>query len=159
MKVTIKEEAKNVMFSSKKDSSKVKNTLLQWILQNILENQTFQKIAKLFAYSHRILIFMYIFGYFFQKGHFKGFSKKSAHRQKILGGGAHEPSAPPAPEDLFNSASYSLFYERWRWNWMIKVLLEFALECPCVYYASALLRSRLHLVRDGAAGKEFDIAM
>ena len=66
------------MFSSKKDSSKVKNTLLQWILQNILENQTFQKIAKLFAYSHRILIFMYIFGYFFQKGHFKGFPKKRA---------------------------------------------------------------------------------
>ena len=86
--------------------------------QNILENQTFQKIAKLFAYPHRILIFMYIFGYFFQKGHFKGFSKKSAHRQKILGvggggwGGADDPSAPPAPEGLFNSASYSLFYER-----------------------------------------------
>ena len=114
MKVTIKEEAKNVMFSSKKDSSKVKNTLLQWILQNILENQTFQKIAKLFAYPHRILIFMYIFGYFFQKGHFEGFSKKSAHRQKILGGGggADDPSAPPTPEGLFNSASYSLFYER-----------------------------------------------
>ena len=26
--------------------SKVENTLLQWILQNILENQTFQRIAK-----------------------------------------------------------------------------------------------------------------
>ena len=99
------------MFSSKKDSSKVKNTLLQWILQNILENQTFQKIAKLFAYSQRILIFMYIFGYFFQKGHFKGFSKKSAHRQKILGG-LTTPLPPPAPEGLFNSASCSLFYER-----------------------------------------------
>ena len=37
------------MFSSKKDTkdtSKLKNTLLQWILQNILENQTFQRIAK-----------------------------------------------------------------------------------------------------------------
>ena len=34
------------MFSSKKETPKVKNTLLQWILQNILENQTFQRIAK-----------------------------------------------------------------------------------------------------------------
>ena len=34
------------MFWQKKDTSKVKNTLLQWILQNILENQTFQRIAK-----------------------------------------------------------------------------------------------------------------
>ena len=30
----------------KKDRSKVKNTLLQWILQNILENQMFQRIVK-----------------------------------------------------------------------------------------------------------------
>ena len=29
---------------------------------------------------------MYIFGYFFQKGHFKGSSKKRAHRQKFWGG-------------------------------------------------------------------------
>ena len=34
------------MFWSKKDSSKVKNRLLQWIFQNILENQTFRRIAK-----------------------------------------------------------------------------------------------------------------
>ena len=34
------------MFWSKKDISKVKNTLHQWILQNILENQEFQRIAK-----------------------------------------------------------------------------------------------------------------
>ena len=33
------------MFSSKKDTPKVKNTLLQWILQNILKNQAFQRIA------------------------------------------------------------------------------------------------------------------
>ena len=51
------------------------------------------------------------FGYFFQKGHFKGFSKKGAHRQKILGG-LTTPLPPPAPEGLFNSASCSLFYER-----------------------------------------------
>ena len=35
------EEAKNVMFGLEKDTSKVENTLLQWILQNIFENQTF----------------------------------------------------------------------------------------------------------------------
>ena len=34
------------MFWYKKDTSKVKNILLQWILKNILENQTFQRIAK-----------------------------------------------------------------------------------------------------------------
>ena len=33
-------------FDQKKDTSKVKNTLFQWILRNILENQTFQIIAK-----------------------------------------------------------------------------------------------------------------
>ena len=30
--IAIKKETKNVMFKSKKDTSKVKNTLLQWIL-------------------------------------------------------------------------------------------------------------------------------
>ena len=30
-----------------KEISKVENTLLQWILQNILENHTFQRIAKI----------------------------------------------------------------------------------------------------------------
>ena len=34
------------MFWSKRDTSKVKNILIQRILPNILENQTFQRIAK-----------------------------------------------------------------------------------------------------------------
>ena len=34
------------MFWSEKDISKVESTLLQWILQNILENQTFQRTEK-----------------------------------------------------------------------------------------------------------------
>ena len=34
------------MFDKKKDTSKGENTLLQWILQNILAKQTFQTIAK-----------------------------------------------------------------------------------------------------------------
>ena len=37
------------------------------------------------------------------------------------------------------------------------LLLKFALECLYAYYAPTLLRSRLHLVRDTAAEKEFDI--
>ena len=46
LKYRNKEEVKNIMFWLEKDISKLKNTLLQWILQNILENQTFQRIAK-----------------------------------------------------------------------------------------------------------------
>ena len=34
------------MFWLEKDKSKGENTLLQWILQNILQNKTFQRIAK-----------------------------------------------------------------------------------------------------------------
>ena len=41
----------------------------------------------------------------------------------------------------------------------LKFLLQSGLECPCVYYAHPLLKSRLHLIRDTAAEKEFDIAM
>ena len=33
-------------FDFKKDISKVKNTLLKWILENISENQTFQRTQK-----------------------------------------------------------------------------------------------------------------
>ena len=40
-----------------------------------------------------------------------------------------------------------------------KFLLESALDCPYVYYALPLLRDTLHLVRDTAAEKEFDIAI
>ena len=34
------------MFLSIEDTLKVKNILLQWILQSTLKNQTFQRIAK-----------------------------------------------------------------------------------------------------------------
>ena len=48
---------------------------------------------------------MNILGYFFQTGHFKGFSKKWAHRQKFFLEGADDPPAPlpilPAPKGLF----------------------------------------------------------
>ena len=51
-----KEEAKNVMFWLEKDISKVENTMLQWIFRNILENQTFQRIAKLTNFSEMDLM-------------------------------------------------------------------------------------------------------
>ena len=44
--VRSKKEAKNVMLWLEKDTSKVENTLLWWILQNIFENQTFQRKTK-----------------------------------------------------------------------------------------------------------------
>ena len=44
---------------------------------------------------------MYIFGYFFEKGHFKCSPKKRAHRQKTLGGGeANDLPGSPALEGL-----------------------------------------------------------
>ena len=53
---------------------------------------------------------MYIFGYFFQKGHFKGSSEKRAHQQKTFGGGGlTTPLLPPAPEGL---KSQSLFFNK-----------------------------------------------
>ena len=41
----------------------------------------------------------------------------------------------------------------------LKFLLESALECPYFYHVPPLLRGRLHLVRDTAREKDFDIAM
>ena len=40
-----------------------------------------------------------------------------------------------------------------------KFLPESTLECQYIYYAPPFLRGRLHLVRDTAAEKEFDIAI
>ena len=45
-------------FDLKKDVSQKKNTLLQWILQNILENQTFQRIAKFIMADFNEMNFM-----------------------------------------------------------------------------------------------------
>ena len=43
--IEIKKEAKNVVLIFKKDIWKKKKALIQWILQNILENQAFQGAA------------------------------------------------------------------------------------------------------------------
>ena len=51
------------MFWYKKDSSKVKNILLQWILKNILENQTFQRIAKFIMVDSYEMDFMKVLLY------------------------------------------------------------------------------------------------
>ena len=93
--IAIKEEAKSVMFLSIKDTSKVKNALLRWILRNILQNKTFQRIIKFIMVCFNEMNFM--------KGIF------------ILA----------KVDELYNvlkSASHCLLVERWRWNWKIKVL-------------------------------------
>ena len=58
----------------------------------------------------KILIFIYIFSYFFQKEHFKGSSIKRAHRQKTIGegGGNDDPLSPPAPEGLLTETKYEI---------------------------------------------------
>ena len=128
--IAIKVETKNVMFWSQNDSSKVKNTLLQWILQNVLEIQTFQRIAKfIMVNSYKM-----------------DFTKGNVILVKV--------------DEMYNilkSVGHSSFVERWRWNWMIRFFAEVCLECLYAYYAPPLLRSRLHLGRDTAAEKEFDI--
>ena len=51
---------------------------------------------------------MYIFGYLFQKGHFKNFLKKRAHQQKkfFFGGGGGEGAADNTPAPLLRRAWY-----------------------------------------------------
>ena len=44
--IEIKEQERNAVFLLEKDRSKVENKFLQRILQNILENQMFQRMAK-----------------------------------------------------------------------------------------------------------------
>ena len=92
------------MFWSKNNTSKVKNILFQWILQNILENQTFQRIAKCIMFD------------------------------SYLQNGIHEGIAILVQllrvDEMYNilkSAGHRLLVERWRLNWMIKI---FAGACP-----------------------------
>ena len=47
-----------MLFWLEKDRSKVENTLLQWILQNILEDQMFQRMAKFIMVDNYKMDFM-----------------------------------------------------------------------------------------------------
>ena len=96
----VKEEGKYVMFWSRKDISKVRNILLQWILQNIIEKKMFQRIAKFIMVDSYKMDFM--------KGDFILVKLNEMY-------------------NILKSASHCLFVKRWRWNWMIKV---FARVCP-----------------------------
>ena len=119
------------MFWSEKDISKVGNTLLRWILQNILENQAFQRIAK------------FIMADFYEIDFIKGIV--------IL-------LKVDEMHNILKSASHCLLVESWDgWKCIIKIyLLEIG---PYVYYVRPLIRNRLHLVIDTAAEKEVDIAI
>ena len=89
-----------MLFWSEKDTSKVKNTLFQWILQNILENQKFQRMAKFIMVDSYEMDFM----------------KAILILVKV-----------EEMYNIFKSASHCLLVERWRWSWMIKT---FAGVCP-----------------------------
>ena len=78
----------------------MKNTLLQWILQNILKTQTFQRVEK--------------------------FIMVDSYKMDFMEGNVILVKVDELCS-ILKSASQNLFVERWRWNWMIKVLLEFAL--------------------------------
>ena len=108
----------------------VENTLLKLILQNISENQLFQRIAKFILADSYEMCFM--------KGIF------------IL----------VKVDEMYNilkSASHCLLVERWDGHgWSKFCLLEI---CPYVYYVPPLIRGRLRLVRDTAAEKEADITI
>ena len=128
--IAMKEEAKNVMFWSKKDISKVKNTLLQWIFQNILENQTFQKIVKFIMVDFYEMDFM---------------------NAIVVLVKVDETC------NILKSTSHCLLVERWKWNWMINV---FAVVCPWKLLRPSFIKGcRFHYVRYTVAEKEFDIKM
>ena len=73
------------------------STWLSFINNNVL--------CFILTYSHRI-IFMYIFGYFFQNGYFKGPSKKGHIDKKLWEGGADDSLSLPAPEGLIQYLFY-----------------------------------------------------
>ena len=90
--IAMKEEAKSMLcFDKKKDTSKVKNTLLQWILQNIWENQMFHRIATFIVWS----------------------IKWTSWKVLIV--------KVDEIYNILKSRSHCLLVERWRWNWMIKI--------------------------------------
>ena len=59
--------------------------------------------------------------------------------------------------NILKSASHSLFYERWRWNWMIKVFGGVCHSMSMRLLRPSFINVSLHLVRDAAAEKEFDV--
>ena len=66
-------------FYLKKDISKVKNTMLQWILQNILEDQTFQRIAKFMMTDSYEMDFMVGIAILVKVGEIHNILKSASH--------------------------------------------------------------------------------
>ena len=100
--------------------------------QKILENQTFQRIAKFIMVDSYETDFMNSIVILLKVDEMCNISKSASHCYWSRG------------EDGIG------------WS---KFLLEFALEYPYVYCTPPLLRARLRPVRDTAAEKEFDIAV
>ena len=78
-----------------------KNTLLQWIMKNILENEPFQRIVKFIIWSISM--------------------KWTSWKVLVV--------KVDEIYNIFKFASHCLLVERWRWNWMIKVQ-SFSGICP-----------------------------
>ena len=77
--------------------------------QNLINNVMFL----ILTCFYRILIFMYVFGNFFQKGHCKDSSKKRAHWQKTLrgGGGGWRTPLPPCSGE---PERWALLLAKWK---------------------------------------------
>ena len=93
-RIRIKGEGENVILWLEKDISKVEDTFFQWILENISENLTIQRMAK------------FIMAEFYEMGFMKGIFVLVKVDEMY---------------NILKSASHSLLVEIWRWNWMIKV--------------------------------------
>ena len=72
-------KGKMLCFYLKKDISKVKNTMLQWILQNILEDQTFQRIAKFMMTDSYEMDFMIGIAILVKVGEIHNILKSASH--------------------------------------------------------------------------------
>ena len=106
-------------FDFEKTHIKVENTLLKWILQNIAENQTFQRTAK------------FTVGDFYEIDFMKGIVilVKVDEMRKIL-----------------KSLPANRFWSRDRIRSLKFLLLESAFQYSYVCHVPALLRARLHLL-------------
>ena len=105
--IAVKEEAKNMLCFDEKKTHERWETLLRWVLQNIIENQTFQRIAKFIIWSISMKWTLW-----------KVLVVKVDKMYNIL-----------------KSANHCFLVERWRWNWMIKVLAR-----VCHWMSIRLLR-------------------
>ena len=106
-------------FDFKKTYQSCSSTLIKWILQNIAENQTFQRTAK------------FTMGDFYEIDFMKGI---------VILGKVNQMCK------ILKSLPTNCFWSRDRIRSLKFLLLESAFQYPYVCYVPALLRTRLHLL-------------